>query len=341
MNSNSSVSNLASTILYYDFLFFASIKECGTQDGISYVKLYNGDILFGYSKDGGYYQPIFEKYADDFAKLNLTQDGYPAAFDALISYHYENAAPILKTNFLPYSGTVLDIGCRACHFAVKASHIADKIFCIDPTDFSEKYFNLHISNNSLNNCQFIKQAVSEKCEVKRFFSGSAGGSFSGFIESTKNKSGDIVVSTDMHKIKKEILTTTVDDLVNEYQIASIDMIILQINGYEYNALIGAMNTLKNIPPSIIFVTTFQNDRHSTTPQRGKIFNLLDSIGYTPIIRTETVDVYSHAKGTKITGVYNYAVDTATTAICDYSKREENNIFFNMAQKLRTKLRYWK
>lgn len=272
----------------YEFRFFSSIKESGNQNGTPFVQLYNGDRLFGFSDDGGYYEPIFRLHAEDFEKLNITQDCYGAAFDALISYHHENAYPILKTNYLVRGGVVLDVGCRACHFAVKAAPIASKVICLDPTDFAERYFNLHVMGNNLKNCEFIKAAVGSKEGKKTFFSGSSGESFSGLFETTFDADGGTVVAPSMHSKQEEVDVTTIDHLCSKMD--RLDLMVLQINGAEFEALQGASSTLQRLRP-FIHVTIGQSANPNVIDGDSKIYALLASVGYRRILRSWGADVY--------------------------------------------------
>lgn len=287
---NERLTGLEHAIPHDEFRFFSSIKESGKENGISFIKLYNGSLLFGYSPDGGYYEPIFRQHAGEFAKLNLEPDGYAAAFDALISYFHENAFPILKTNFLPRGGVVMDVGCRACHFAVKASPMASKVICIDPTDLAESFFTLHTGRNNLQNCELIKVGVGAEEGKKTFFSGSSGESFSGLLEATYDAAGKTIVAPSMHSKKEEIDVTTIDNVCRSLD--RLDLMVLQINGAEYDALRGAKSTLARLRPAI-YVKLGQSAAPGRSMEDHKIYALLSEIGYRRILRSDCQDMYSY------------------------------------------------
>ena len=273
----------------FECQFFFSIKESGIQNGIPFVILYNGDKLFGYSQPGQYYyEDIFRKHKADFEKLNINEDGWPAVFDGLISYHYENVAAVMKTPYIPKGGVVMDIGCRAAHFLVKAAHIANRVICVDPTDFAEKYFNLHKDSNDLKDCEFYKVGVGSNEGAAPFFAGSIGETYSGFLNETYDQNGGAVVSAFMHQTTEQTEVVTLDRLTEKLD--CLDLMIFQINGFEYEALLGAQQTLRRLRP-MLHLTVHQSGSLEQGNNADEIYALLSKVGYRRIMHSQCEDVY--------------------------------------------------
>jgi len=273
----------------FECQFFFSIKESGIHNGIPFIVLYNGDKLFGYSSPGQYYyEDIFRKHRADFEKLNITEDGQPAVFDALVSYHYENIATVMKTPYIPKGGVVMDIGSRGAHFMVKAAHIANRVICVDPTDFAEKYFNLHKNSNDLNNCEFYKVGVGPNEGVAPFFAGSVGETYSGFHNAIYDQNGNAIASAKMHQTKEQIEVVTLDRLTENLD--CLDLMIFQINGFEYEALLGAQHTLRRLRPTL-HLTVHQSGSLEQGNNRDNIYDLLSEVGYRRIMHSQCEDVY--------------------------------------------------
>jgi len=171
---------------------------------------------------------------------------------------------------------------------VKVGKIASKVICIDPTDLSEKFFDLHTTENGLKNCVFHKTAVGEKEELRKFYSGSSGETYSGLLESTfDDADSSRVVMPDQHTKVTTMQITTIDALFGDLE--RLDLMVLQINGAEYEALLGARETLKRLKP-IVFATVFQADKPGSS-QRQKVYDYMTGLGYERLLRSIWNDVY--------------------------------------------------
>lgn len=75
----------------HDHRFFMQIASSGTIEGANFVRLRNGDIIFGLSgAEETSYTPTFEAHQNAFEALGLKRECFGTAFDALRSYHHEN-----------------------------------------------------------------------------------------------------------------------------------------------------------------------------------------------------------------------------------------------------------
>lgn len=91
---------------------------------------------------------------------------------------------------------------------------------------------------------------------------------------------DVVMdAVDNHK-DRPVLTKTVDDIVNEQGLKSVDMISLTVNGAEPNALKGALSTIKKHRPRIRFAGWYVRDGESVA-SLCKPF--LEELGYHVLI----------------------------------------------------------
>jgi FkbM family methyltransferase len=276
-----------------DLEFFAQICDSGVTDGLPWVKLLNGDILFGYSKyQDTYYKDVFDKHKKVFEGLGLQPATFGAAFDALLSYGYENCEfPRItrKSNFIPRGGVVLDVGVRAGHFLVKASRLAGpegRVIGIDASDFSEQYCRRHIAANQCGNTEFVRALVSESDDIQtRFYHGSPGEAFSGYFRDTVGLTGKPVVSSTQHTGSFETTTRTLDSIVGGLGLKRCDLVVLQINGAEVAAVRGMIQILNNFRPTV-FVTCYQRPPGGEEPA-GAIQGWMMPIGYEPVFHQGT------------------------------------------------------
>ena len=88
----------------------------------------------------------------------------------------------------------------------------------------------------------------------------------------------------------EIQTTTLDDIVKENGISKVDLIKIDIEGYEMHALRGAKKILAEFkPPLFIEVGYTRLIKNGTSP--NEMFKFLEDFGYT-VYHGETMEVLS-------------------------------------------------
>lgn len=81
-------------------------------------------------------------------------------------------------------------------------------------------------------------------------------------------------------------TTTVDDLVNEYNLSFIHVLHSDIQGYEYDMLLGARKTFAQKKIGYIFISTHSNDVH------GRCLDFLKSEGFLIVANADKDATYS-------------------------------------------------
>lgn len=280
-------------IIKREAFFLYQIASTGKHENVSYVKLFNGDVLFGFLDwTKNYYSVIFQQYKRQFMNIGIGEESYAPAFEALISYEYENTheSP-LKSCFIKKDDIVLDVGTRTGQFVVKASRLVGekgKIISIDPMQLAEKAVKLHVKYNNLTNVKFVRALVgSEKNDNVKFYSGSENEAFSGIYPNTYDINNGNVVVSDAHHTKIEYLKmTTIDDILLEQKINRCHFIIMQINGAELEALKGSINTLKKLRP-ILHLCAFQSQDVKDGNFKEEIIDFLKPYGYKIFFKSNT------------------------------------------------------
>ncbi|HJU43884.1 MAG TPA: FkbM family methyltransferase [Vicinamibacterales bacterium] len=287
------LTELSTVLEPLDLELFAQICGSGVTDGIPWIKLLNGDMLFGYSRyQDTYYKDRFDRHRAAFESVGLTPATFGAAFDAVVSYTYENCdfpRVARKSNFIPKGGVVLDVGVRAGHFLVKASRLAGpegRVIGIDASDLAERYCRLHKEANRCDNVEFVRAVVgASDGETVRFFHGSPGESMSGFYRETIGLEGRPVVSASHHSGSIETTTRTLDSLALELGLKRCDLVILQINGAEVAAVRGMTRILNDLRPTL-FVTCFQRPPGGEEPAAA-VLGWVEDIGYEKVFHQNT------------------------------------------------------
>ena len=276
-----------------DLSLFAQICESGVTDGVPWIKLLNGDTLFGYSRyEQTYYRDTFDRHRKVFEGLGLTPATFGAAFDAVLSYAYENCEfPYItrKSNYIPKGGVVIDVGVRGGHFLVKASRLAGpngRVIGIDPTEFAEQSCLRHFKANQCENAEFIRAPIGASDGLKvRFYHGSPGESLSGLYRETVGIDGRPVVAASHHTGSFETTTRTLDSVAVDLGLKRCDLVVLQINGGEVDAVRGMSRMLNDLRPTL-FVTCYQRPPGGEEPA-GAVLGWVGDIGYEPIFHQGT------------------------------------------------------
>jgi FkbM family methyltransferase len=90
-----------------------------------------------------------------------------------------------------------------------------------------------------------------------------------------------VVEDAVHNHKDQsVITKTIDDVVDEYDLKSVDMISLTINGAEPNALKGGLNTINKYRPRLRFAGWYVRNGKSVA---SVCKPLLEELGYQVLI----------------------------------------------------------
>ena len=171
---------------------------------------------------------------------------------------YELDKQILFSQYVKTGMKVFDVGANVGYYSLLASvltGVEGKVFSFEPVPSNINYLKKHITLNKLINVQVVSKAVSDKSAILRF-------------EKGKNNSvGRFAVNGDL-----EVETISLDEFINDGN-PSPDIIKMDIEGAEYDALVGAQEILKNKKP-VIFLATHSSEL------RAKCLKLLTEHGYT-------------------------------------------------------------
>ena len=139
--------------------------------------------------------------------------------------------------------TVYDIGANVGFYTLLSStltKIKGKVFAFEPLSANVEYLKKHINLNNLQNVTVIKKAISRKQGDMLFLTGN------------DRSQGHL---TDNGDIK--VAVTTIDNFIEEGNLPP-DIIKLDIEGAEYEALLGADTALKAYNP-VIFLSLHNNE----------------------------------------------------------------------------------
>lgn len=168
---------------------------------------------------------------------------------------------------------VLDIGAHIGLFAVSAAQLAGKsgkVYAFEPANETQQLLRHTISINDM-------QDVIQPYEAAV---GSHTGKITFYVSDIKGDNSNSLVSyKDDRKLDaKEVDIFSIDDFVQQQQVKNLSFIKIDVEGAEYDALCGALNTLKNMKP-VCIVAIHPEPIASKGDSLEKIYDLIADCGY--------------------------------------------------------------
>ena len=137
-----------------------------------------------------------------------------------------------------------------------------KIIAVEPTEFAFNKLNRNISlNKDLSNISVIKKIVSDSV-------------YEGSDEF--NSDWDLSKSQSPHKL--DFVSTTLDLLVGDASLQKLDLLKIDVDGYDYMVLRGGRNVIENFKPTI-FIELCEYALNKQDSSVSDIFTYLEGFGY--------------------------------------------------------------
>jgi FkbM family methyltransferase len=164
----------------------------------------------------------------------------------------------------------LDLGSNIGYYAVIESNIvgeSGKIFAIEPSPVNFPILKLNLENQKKNNFSVHNIAIGDKNEDMEF------------IISSKSNWSKIRMNNEKINPEDKIIkipVKTLDSFVQENDIKKIDILRMDVEGFEYNIILGANKILEKFTPKI-FVEIHK--MYLGKEKTYEIFNNLKNKGY--------------------------------------------------------------
>jgi len=142
----------------------------------------------------------------------------------------------------------LDVGSNIGYYAMLESNLVGKkgkVIAIEPSPINFSYLKKNIEQNNLSNVQLYNLAAGNfngkvKFLLSNFSNWSRVEEFEGNLEGEEHL-----------KSKHEIDLKTIDSVLNEIEISSVNLIRMDVEGFEYNVYQGLKNTIKKFSPLLV------------------------------------------------------------------------------------------
>jgi len=135
--------------------------------------------------------------------------------------------------------TFIDIGAHIGRYTILLSKNFKRIIAIEPVKDSFNVLRKNILLNRLKNVKVINFAIGEKERITKIYINKENLGASSLIEKSKNCT------------EQKVKMISLDKLIKSLKIKKIDVIKIDVEGYELNVLKGAKKLLKKFRPLII------------------------------------------------------------------------------------------
>ena len=172
---------------------------------------------------------------------------------------------------------IFDIGSNVGNFSkyICENNLYKKIYLFEP---HQQYFNK--SKETLNifkNLEFINKGVGNKNETLTLYCDSTNIGWNTFLKKDPNQPDDFFLRMDSRKV--DIITLDSFCLINN--ITKIDLIKIDVEGFEYKVIEGFLNTLLNIKP-YFYIEVGWGTNHPEWDKCKIIYEKLFDLGYEKI-----------------------------------------------------------
>lgn len=230
------------------------------------VKRYGGDKPFPYAVHnilGVSFQIIIDPVHNCVVDAEIEQSGF-----------WEKSVSQAIMNHLPQGGTFVDIGTNiGYHSLFAASYLKNTghVHSFEPLPRLFKQFTSSVALNRFTNIVPHNVGLAEKDGEHTIFLREENIAGSSLFDLTNKIDNFVAAESETIQLKK--LDTYLP------QLDRIDVVKMDIEGYEYEALLGAQETLKRLHPTIVMefspIFYFQDYEEKTE----KLLSLLESLGY--------------------------------------------------------------
>lgn len=163
--------------------------------------------------------------------------------------------------------TIFDIGANIGYYSIQFAEAENAIiYAFEPMSYQFETLQRNISLNSISNVKAIKKIVSDKDGAERIY-------FSGFENTGKSS---LVKKTNQYE---DIDAITLDSYCESQNIKRVDLIKIDVEGFEFNVLNGFRNMLESQKVSHIFIELLEKNLQEAGASSREICDLLNEYGY--------------------------------------------------------------
>lgn len=184
--------------------------------------------------------------------------------------YYEDYELKVVEHFLKPNDNFIDIGANFGLYSFYASQIVGKkgnVIAFEPYYLNIDLFNENLKKNKSTNIILVKKAVEASC-----------GEITLKYDENENNLGMVSKYLENYSNQISVESVSIDDYFLAHKLDSIKFIKLDIEGGEFNALLGMKKTLLNFKP-ILQIEIDDEILNNSGNNRDSIYSILNQIGF--------------------------------------------------------------
>ena len=214
-------------------------------------------------------------------KIFVSERDHGVGSHILHSGTYEPIITELFKKYLKHGMNVIDVGANIGWFSLLSAHLVGSkglVYSFEPGTINGKILCINKQFNKFDNIKIIHAAASDKIESLDYSS-----SFSnGFVSQMTDVSNEEILSSDI------VFGIPIDDVIPES--LPVNLIKVDVEGYEMKVLSGALKIIKKWNP-IIIAEFSEGAVSKKNGSSGNYLNLLIEAGYkiSAVTKTDIID----------------------------------------------------
>jgi len=185
----------------------------------------------------------------------------------------------LKNNF-HFEDVFLDIGANMGIYTILASKYVEKVIAFEPIKKNTALIKLSLVNSNSENCLIYQNIVSDRDSKIQFLEVSETGLSRAITDNTETITNHI--NDEYGKLQtniNEYKCITIDSL----NLNRVDIMKIDVEGFELKAIKGAIETLKRCRPRLIMIEVVESAMVLNGDKPKDLMKVLQNLGYSPKI----------------------------------------------------------
>jgi len=207
----------------------------------------------------------------------------PVSRGILQDGHYDSETLYVIKKCLKNNSVFVDIGGNIGFFSIFSSKNLCKngtIISVEASPGIFEYLNRNITRNHCDNIRAINKAIY-----------SSPGNYIDFFDAPSEKFGMGGLANRFSGSPKKVITTTIDEIVHDNKINRVDLIKIDVEGFELEAFMGGRELLsRSDAPTIVFEFNDWCEKERLGASPGDAQKFLRSLGY----KTQTIKGWKSA-----------------------------------------------
>jgi FkbM family methyltransferase len=247
---------------------------------IEYIKqgkfkelIFRGRLFIKYHSGGLRYRLINKINKDKYkivtvngSKMYIHLDDDGISKDLYLYKEREKFATECLKSFIKEDDVIIEIGANIGYYVLLENKIAKKgkIFALEPMPFSRKLLTMNVKLNNVENVEIYPFAIGDQNKEQDFYIYKEI-NISSF---NQNLYGNLVST-------KKVRIMTLDNFIEKYLGDTLPTVLrMDVEGFEYNVIKGAMNTIRNCNKLRIFMEI--HPHILSQEQLNELLNILEN-----------------------------------------------------------------